>query len=141
MTRRKRWAPKKDSSIKGTKYDSLFEKSMHETVLKDTDFHSSKIEYTVPHTYEADFTYEKNGKIFLIETKGRFRDGAEARKYTFIKEVLPENTELIFIMEKANTVFPFAKKRKDGTKMTHEEYLDKHGIRYWVSTDFSLDYL
>ncbi len=142
MMRRKRYFPKKENVLKGTPYDSMYEKRLHETVLCDCKFHESdKVHYSIPHTYEPDFQYEKDGKVFLIEAKARFRDSAEARKYTYVRETLPENTELVFIMEKPSVTYPFAKKRKDGTKMTHEEYLEKHGFRYWSAKDFSLDLL
>lgn len=142
MAFKKRWFKKREEILKGTGYDSLLEKKMHETVLSDCEFHpKTKYHYSVPHTYEVDFRYEKDGKVFLLETKGRFRDSAEARKYQFIREYLPDNHELVFIMEKRNTKFPFAKKRKDGTYMTHEEYLEKHGFRVFHQDDFILDKL
>lgn len=139
---KKRWYKKREAELKGTGYDSLFEKRMHETVLKDTEFHPKETySYSVPHTYECDFKYEKDGKVYLLETKGRFRDSADARRYLFIRESLPENHELIFIMEKPNTRFPFARKRKDGTYATHEEYLEKHGFRVYHQMSFTLDKL
>lgn len=140
---KKRWFAKRKEILKGTGYDSILEKKLHETVLKEARFHdkADRVNYTVPHYYEPDFVYEKDGKKFLVESKGRFRDSAEARKYLFIKEVLPADTELVFVMEKANTKFPFARKRKDGTWMTHEEWLTKSDIRYWIQDDFSIDKL
>lgn len=141
--KRGRWFARREKELKGTGYDSLLEKRLHETTLSECEFHpkDTKISYTVPHTYEPDFRYEKDGKVYLIETKGRFRDSVEARKYSFIRESLPENHELVFVLEKANTKFPFAKKRKDGTVRTHEEYLADHEFRYWVQTSFTLDLL
>ena len=138
---RKRWRAKREEILKGTGYDSLLEKQLHETVLKDCRFHAKedKIEYTVSHTYEPDFVYEKDDKTFLIETKGRFQDNAEARKYLFIREVLNEDTELVFVWQKAKTAFPFSKKRKDGTRATHEEWADKNGFRNWVQDEFKLE--
>ena len=140
---KKRYAPKKDNLIKGTPYDSLFEKQIHERLLQDARFHdkSDRVDYQVPHYYEPDFVLEKEGKVFYIETKGRFRDSSEARKYIFVRENLPEGAELVFIWEKANTVFPFAKKRKDGTKATHGEWADKNGFRNWVQTEFTVEKL
>ncbi|MGL5579356.1 MAG: hypothetical protein ACRDCE_00055 [Cetobacterium sp.] len=141
--KRGRWFKKREETLKGTPYDSIFEKQMHETVLADCRFHlkEDKVEYSVVHTYEPDFVYEKDGKIFLIETKGRFRDSAEASKYIWIRKVLPENTELIFIWERPGTAFPFSKRRKDGTRATHKEWADKNGFRNWDRTCFQLDLL
>ncbi|QDH46548.1 putative endonuclease [Aeromonas phage LAh_9] len=140
---RKRYRPKKEDILKGTGYDSLLEKTLHETVLKDARFHekSDRIGYTVSHTYEPDFVYESNGKTFLIETKGRFTDNSEARKYLFIREVLDSDTELVFVWQKSGTKFPFAKRRKDGTYQTQEEWATKNGFRHWVSDSFTIDLL
>lgn len=140
---KKRFFEKKDPSLKGSGYDSLLEKRLHETTLKDTIFHPKDelVHYSVPHTYEVDFLYEKDGKRYFIETKGRFRDSDEARKYVFISESLAENEELIFIFDKQETAFPFARKRKDGTKRSHAEWAEDRGFRYWNKHTFSLDLL
>jgi len=142
MAFKKRYFKKKEDSLKGTGYDSLLEKRLHETTLKETEFHpKEKHHYSVPHTYEVDFKYEKDGKVYLLETKGRFRDSAEARKYLFIREYLPENHELIFIVENELTRFPFAKKRKNGTYRTQVEWFKDNGFRYWNQYNFTLDLL
>lgn len=146
MAFKKRWFAKREAILKGTPYDSLLEKNLHETVLKDCRFHDKldKISYVEPHTYEPDFVYERDDKIFYIETKGRFRDSGEARKYIFIDKELrhaPKRSELVFVWDKANTPFPFSKRRKDGTRMSHEEWADKEGFRHWNKTEFNLDLL
>ena len=140
---KRRFRPKKEDILKGTGYDSLLEKRLHESVLKEARFHAKedKIDYIVSHTYEPDFVYERDGKKFLIETKGRFQDNSEARKYLFIREVLDTNTELVFVWQKIGTRFPFARKRKDGTYQTHEEWADKNGFRHWSSDVFNIDNL
>ncbi|WHS68285.1 hypothetical protein [Salmonella phage PKM.Hi.22.6] len=140
---KKRYYKKKEGSLKGTGYDSFLEKHVHENIIPNARFHDKgdKVSYTVSHTYEPDFVLEKDGKTYLVETKGRFRDSNEARKYIFIREFLPENTELVFVWEKSNTIFPFAKKRKDGTKATHEEWAIKNGFRNWVQTSFTEEVL
>lgn len=139
----RRYRPKKEDELKGTSYDSMLEKRLHETVLKDCSHHNKDelVSYSVPHTYEPDFVYEKDGKKFLIETKGRFQDSSEARKYTFVREHLPPNTELVFIWQKALTAFPFSRRRKDGTRMSQDEWADNHGFRHWPQGSFSLDLL
>lgn len=140
---RRRYRPKKEDLLKGTGYDSLLEKNLHESVLKEARFHAKedKIDYIVSHTYEPDFVIEKGSKKFLIETKGRFQDNSEARKYLFIREVLGEETELVFVWQKSGTRFPFARKRKDGTYQTQEEWANKNNFRHWVADNFSVDYL
>ena len=143
MKFKKRYFPKKESEIKNTPYDSLFEKRMHESTLKDARFHNKEdnVSYSVPHTYEPDFVIEENGKTFIIELKGRFQDPATARKYTFVSEYLPETHELVFVWERSNTRFPYAKKRKDGSYMTNEEWSEKHGFRHWTQYEFSVESL
>ncbi|QIN94819.1 endonuclease [Proteus phage 3H10_20] len=143
MAFKKRYFKKKENILKGTPYDSMLEKNLHETKLSNARFHckEDKIYYEVPHTYEPDFVIEKDGITYFIETKGRFRDSTEARKYLFIRDFLPENSELVFIWEKNGTVFPFAKKRKDGTKATHQEWADKQGFRHWVQDQFNEELL
>lgn len=137
---KKRWYKKREADLKGTGYDSYFEKNIHEQHLQNSRFHDKKdhVPYVVEHHYEPDFVLERDGKTFYIETKGRFRDSAEARKYTFIRKVLPSTSELVFIWEKARTAFPFAKKRKDGTKMTHIEWAEKNGFRSWDQSEFDV---
>lgn len=140
---KKRYFKKREEILKGTPYDSLLEKKLHETSLSGCRFHlkEDKLEYSVIHTYEPDFVCEKGGKTYLIEVKGRFRDSSEASKYVWIRKVLPEDTELVFVWEKARTPFPFAKKRKDGTKQTHAEWANKNGFRNWDQSQFNLDLL
>lgn len=141
---RKRFRPKKEDVLKGTGYDSMLEKNLHETKLSMCRFHDKddKVDYTVSHTYEPDFVLEHNGKTYLLETKGRFQDSSEARKYVFIREVLDaEKQELVFIWQKKGTAFPFSRKRKDGTRATQEEWADKHGFRHWSQDLFDIAYL
>lgn len=139
----RRYRPKKEDELKGSGYDSLLEKRLHETVLKDCSFHNKEelVSYSVPHTYEPDFVYERDGKKYLIETKGRFQDSSEARKYTFIRDFLPDDTELVFVWQKSGTAFPFSRRRKDGTRMTQDEWADNHEFRHWSQHDFNLDKL
>lgn len=144
MARIKRYRPKKEDELKGTGYDSLLEKRLHEGKLKDCEFHNRDhlVSYTVPHTYEPDFVYFKDGKKFLIETKGRFQDSAEARKYLFVRENLDEKeSELVFVWQKKGTAFPFSRKRKDGTRATQDEWAEKHNFRQWTQDEFELDLL
>lgn len=139
----RRYRPKKEDEIKGTGYDSLLEKRLHETTLKDCQFHAKEesISYSVPHTYEPDFVYKKEDRTYLIETKGRFQDSSEARKYTFVREHLPSGYELVFVWQKSGTAFPFSRRRKDGTRMSQDEWADNHGFRHWSQHEFKLELL
>lgn len=124
-------------------YDSKLEYRLHTTVLKDCTHHCTKadrVEYSVPHTYEYDFLIEHEGTLYLIETKGRFRDSSEASKYKYVREYLLSwkdsmetscsKVELLILFENSKTPYPFAKKRKDGTKQTHGEWATKNKFRW-----------
>lgn len=113
-------------------YDSWFEYDMHRLYLQNCKFHVGKIQYTQIKTYEPDFVFitDRGFKIY-IETKGRFRDSTESRKYKDIRDGLSKNEELVFLFQNPATPMPFAKKRKDGTKLTHGEWAEKEGFRYF----------
>lgn len=125
---KKRYFPKKEKGVpKG--YDSMLEYNLHTGPLKGCEHHSRTVNYIVKHTYEADFVPVRENNI-LIEAKGRFQDSAAASKYKWIRDCNPD-LEIVFVFEKRGTRFPFAKKRKDGTYMTNEEWCDKEGFRYY----------
>lgn len=125
---KKRWFKTKEKGLlKG--YDSKLEQTLHQGPLKGCSHHSRTVTYTVEHTYEPDFIPEREQGTF-IEVKGRFRDSVEASKYKWIRDCNPD-IEIVFVFEKRNTKFPFAKKRKDGTTMTHEEWATKNGFTYY----------
>jgi hypothetical protein len=124
----------KITSPNGTVYDSKLEQVMHEGVLSEFQHHPAKIGYVVPHMYNPDFQLDN----ILIETKGFFSDSAEASKYKWIREHLDEGQELVFIFEKPDAKLSYAKKRKDGTKMTHKEWATKNGFRAY-GTDVTIE--
>lgn len=137
----KRYRPKKERMLTGTPYDSLLEKNLHETKLSACRFHdkNDNVSYIVPHTYHPDFVFEHEGMTYLIETKGRFTEPAEARKYLYIREALDETKfELVFVWQKKGTRFPYARKRLNGTYMSQEEWSDNHGFRHWTQDEFEL---
>lgn len=69
----------------------------------------------------------------MIETKGRFRDSAEARKYIDVRAGLPDDTQLVFVFYNPKTPMPNARKRADGTKMTHGAWAEKNGFVYYTA--------
>lgn len=90
--------------------------------------------FEVPYTWEAKYTPDfvpKNDENILIEVKGRFRTSAEARKYIAVKKCNPEK-EVVFIFMNPKIPMPGARKRKDGTKMSHAEWAKKYGFRYYT---------
>ena len=124
--------PKKINVPKG--YDSLWEYGVHQDLLGDWKHHWETIEYVVKHNYEADFVREFDGKIVLLEAKGRFWDYAEYSKYIHIRNALPEYMELVFLFQKPFSPMPGAKVRRDKTKRTHAEWAEKNNFR-WFSEE------
>ena len=121
--------PKKTNVPKG--YDSLWEYDIHQTILKDWKHHWDTIKYVVHHKYEADFVKEFDGKIVLLEAKGRFWDYAEYSKYVHIRKALPDYMELVFLFQKPFSAMPGAKVRKDGTKRTHAEWAETNNFTWY----------
>ena len=103
--------PKKVNVPKG--YDSLWEATLHETVLQEWKHHWDNINYVVKHKYEPDFVKVIDGKTILLEAK---------------------DYELVFLFQKPFSPMPQAKKRKDGTKRTHAEWAETNNFR-WYSED------
>ena len=134
MTSRKPRARRPIEKDKPIGYDSKWEKMLHEDVLSDWEFHTDKVSYIIKHTYEPDFVREIEGKTILLEAKGRFWDHAEYSKYIWIKKVLKEDTELVFLFLNPSAPMPQAKRRKDGTKRSHGEWASANGFR-WFSVD------
>jgi len=112
-------------------YDSGLEYDLHKGALKGWDHHTTKIPYVSKHTYQPDFVKKVGDTNLILEVKGRFRDSGEAAKYVFVREVLKDDEELIFIFEDSCKPMPFAKRRKDGTKFTHGEWAEKNNFRYY----------
>ena len=115
-------------------YDSNWEYKLHNTVLKGWEHHNQNIDYVVEHKYEPDFVKEINGKIILLEAKGRFWDYAEYSKYIWIREALKEKVEdyeLVFLFSSPHSPMPQAKRRKDGTKRSHAEWADKNNFLWY----------
>ena len=129
--------PKKNNVPKG--YDSRWEYDVHQSVLKGWEHHNQNIDYIVEHKYEPDFVRTFDGdfwenKTILLEAKGRFWDYAEYNKYKWIKDILPDDCELVFLFSNPSAPMPNAKMRRDGTKRSHAEWASKNGFR-WYSTE------
>ena len=133
---RKRRIPRPPAILKpdGNKYDSIWEALLHESILKDWEHHVDYVDYVIKHKYEPDFVRTIDNKKILLESKGRFWDFQEYNKYVWIKKILPEDTELVFLFAKPSAPMPGAKRRKDGTKRSHGEWADTNGFR-WFSEE------
>ena len=117
--------PREKNVPKG--YDSKWEYTLHQTLLKSWNHHTDKVPYVVEHKYEPDFIKDR----ILIEAKGRFWDHAEYSKYIWIRKSLPDTMELIFLFQKPYAPMPGAKKRKDGTKRTHAEWAEANEFKWY----------
>ena len=124
--------PVEKDVVKG--YDSNWEYELHTGILDGWNFHTQKVPYTVEHNYHPDFLKDIDGKKILLEAKGRFWDYAEYNKYKWIKEILPDDCELVFLFSNPSAPMPNAKMRRDGTKRSHGEWASKNGFR-WYSTE------
>jgi len=124
--------PREKNVPKG--YDSLWEYKLHKDILKNWKLRGDLIKYVIEKTYEIDFVREIEGKLILLEVKGRFWDHAEYSKYIWIRKTLPENTELVFLFQNPLVPMPGAKKRKNGTKRSHAEWADRNNFR-WFSEE------
>lgn len=111
-------------------YDSKFEHTLHKSVLKGLKRNTKvTLPYVVRKKYKPDFLLPSDDKI-LVEVKGRFRTSEEAAKYVHFRKSNPDYT-IIFIFGKPSLPMPHAKRRKDGSKMTHAEWARKHGFTYY----------
>lgn len=117
----------KDESLKGTKYDSTLERRLHEGLLATAEHHPPRVPYVWEHTYEPDF---RVGDV-LVECKGYFQDREDCTKYLWVRKALPEHMELVFVFENPAKPMHFQARRTDGTKMSHLEWCDKNGFRWF----------
>ena len=109
---------------KKSKFRSTFEEDVSK-ILQEFNYEPFTIAYTIARSYRPDFV-DASG-LYLIECKGYFRDG-DTKKYTSIRDSLPEGQELIFVLMQPN------KKIRKGAKMTMSQWCDKEGI-LWYNID------
>ena len=110
-------------------YDSGLEKRLHDKELNGCQYHSLKLDYIIPHTYEVDFIHPEDPNT-LIEVKGRFETSAEASKYVHIQKCNPDY-KIVFLFENHKLPIPGRTKRKDGTIQSHGEWATKNGFEWW----------
>lgn len=124
----------RDIGLKGTGYDSKLEQRLHQGPLKDATHHPQKVKYTWEHTYEPDFVVDHQGITTLVECKGYFMDRDDCTKYLWVRKALPENYTIVFCFEHPDKAIHFQATRKDGSKMTHAEWAEKNGFRWYDET-------
>ena len=88
---------------------------------------SHKVKYVIEHTYQPDWVDALNDRIFY-EAKGVIPTLADAAKYRAVAK--SNNVHFIFILQEKDIICPFSRPRKDGSRMTHEEWLKKEGFDY-----------
>ena len=106
---------------KNSKFRSTFEEDVSK-ILTGFDYEPFTIPYVISRSYRPDFVHSASGT--LVECKGYFRDG-DTKKYTSIRDSLPEGQELVFVLMSPN------KKIRKGAKMTMSEWCDKEGILWY----------
>jgi len=102
-------------------FRSTFEEDVSK-ILKEFDYEPFTVPYTIARKYNPDFV-DPSG-LCLIECKGYFRDG-DTKKYTSIRDSLPESQELIFVLMQPN------KRIRKGAKMTMAQWCDKEKILWY----------
>jgi hypothetical protein len=107
---------------KKSRFRSTFEDDVSK-VLKEFDYEPFTVPYTISRSYRPDFV-DSSG-LSLVECKGYFRDG-DTKKYTSIRDSLPEGQELIFVLMQPN------KKIRKGAKMTMSQWCDKERILWYT---------
>lgn len=115
------------------KYASEMERVLHEE-HPDLNYEPESITYTQTKRYTPDFKHPNLPKVWF-EFKGRFRTSAEARIYKDVALCHPD-MQIVFIFPNPMNNMPFAKKRKDGTKLTMGEWADNHGFKHCASDNF-----
>lgn len=86
--------------------------------------------YTIRGTYLPDFVPKREDNV-LIEVKGRFRTRQEANKYIAVREDNPEIT-IVFVFYDPDKPMPGARKRKDGSRFTMEEWATKNDFDWYT---------
>jgi len=106
---------------KKSPFRSTFEEDVAK-ILKEFNYEPFTVPYTISRSYRPDFV-DTSG-LYLIECKGYFRDG-DTKKYTSIRDSLPEGQELIFVLMQPN------KRIRKGAKMTMAQWCDKEKILWY----------
>jgi len=107
---------------------SLFRSKFEENVakvLRGFEYEPVTIPYVINRNYRPDFVHAATGTV--VECKGFFREG-DTKKYTSVRDSLPEGQQLVFVLMHPN------KKIRRGAKMTMAEWCDKEGI-VWYTID------
>lgn len=86
-----------------------------------------KLSYVTEHTYQPDWVDSLNDRI-IWEGKGVIPDLTDAKKYRCVAK--QNGVHFIFIFQCGKIHCPWARPRKDGSRMTLEEWCHKEGFDY-----------
>lgn len=114
-----------------TKYDSKFERKLHEGVLKDFVYHPKTFEFQITEKYTPDFGKDIGGNHFYIESKGYIYTQRDARKFVEFRKTLPWNCELVFCFQDPLKELKWQTIRKDGSKMSHFQWCEWNNFRWY----------
>jgi len=103
-------------------FRSKFEENVAK-VLRGFEYEPVTIPYVINRNYRPDFVHAATGTV--VECKGFFREG-DTKKYTSVRDSLPEGQQLVFVLMHPN------KKIRRGAKMTMAEWCDKEGIMWYT---------
>jgi len=103
--------------------------TFEEQVIGDLDergvsykYEPTKMAYYVERHYIPDLEVG----TMIVELKGYFRQDSQ-RKMKAVKAQYPD-LDIRFVFQKASATIQGAKKRKDGSKMTCQEWADRNGF-------------
>jgi hypothetical protein len=109
-----------------SQFRSFFEEDVAKVLKKGFEYEPFTVPYTVHRRYCPDFVHTASGT--LVECKGFFREG-DTKKYTSVRDCLPEGQRLVFVLMKPE------KKVRKGAKLTMAQWCDKEGILWYdIST-------
>lgn len=117
-------------------YRSWLEFRLFNGALGDVAYEPITEEYSV--VKKCKYTPDGVFEHLWFEVKGRFRDRNEMEKYLHIRDSHPDK-EIIFVLSSRGIALPGAKKRKDGTRRTIEEFLMDHGFRWTYESNAEED--
>lgn len=86
------------------------------------------IPYFTEHTYKPDNILEEENDRIIFEIKGAIRSLEEAAKYRNISQQY--DIHFIFVLQCHDIKCPWATERKDGSRMTHEEWCVRNNFDY-----------
>jgi hypothetical protein len=97
--------------------------------LQDCEYEPKehKLKYVVEHVYSPDSVDPENNKI-VFEIKGVIPTLEDARKY---KTVAQQNgVHIVFILQEKGIICPWSRPRKDGSRMSQEEWIADKGFDF-----------